>query len=329
MCPDFRREVKTHSRPTAQHQEVHPVQPEPSGAAGAVWTGRPGGRIDAYLREHERTENFPVALRILPRGPRGHLKAVYDVARVIDDLGDEAPGDRVALLDAFRGDLSTIWRPEGTGGPVTPVLRGLAPTVAECGLSERHFLDLIEANRVDQQRTTYPEYADLAAYCELSANPIGRIVLEVFGASTPETVALSDRICTALQIVEHCQDVAEDHRAGRCYLPQETLDRFGVDRSTLDAAPTPRPLRQAIAAEVDRCTVLLDEGLPLIRMLHGWARLAVGGYLAGGRAAIGALRRADFNVAPVGPKAGKGAVLSQLVAVLRGRGAAPRERRAP
>ncbi len=86
--------------------------------------GRPGGQTDAYLRGHERTENFPVALRVLPKRHRENLKAVYDVARVIDDLGDEAPADRTALLTAFRADLGTIWR---GGFPEAPVLRRLAP----------------------------------------------------------------------------------------------------------------------------------------------------------------------------------------------------------
>jgi len=294
---------------------MQPVQPD-STRTGADWTGRLGGRDDAYLRDHERTENFPVALRVLPRAPRTHLKAVYDVARVIDDLGDEAPDDRTALLTAFHSDLSTIW--DG-GRPQAPVLRRLAPTVAACELSEEPFTNLIRANLLDQTQTVYPTYRDLEAYCELSANPVGRIVLEVFGAATPTNIALSDQICTALQVIEHCQDVAEDNRAGRCYLPQEDLDRYGVDRGALAIAPASPELRRVLAFEIDRASALLDSGLPLIARLHGWARLAVGGYMAGGRAAIDALRRAEWDVMSAFPTVRRLNVFQQLMAVLMGR----------
>jgi squalene synthase HpnC len=304
--------------PVAQSNiiNVRPVQSDSAGAAESVWSDRPGGESDAYLRTSERAENFPVALRVLPREPRTHLKAVYDVARVIDDLGDEAPSDRVALLTAFRDDLATIW--DG-GSPRTPVLCRLAPTVAACGLTREPFENLVDANLMDQTRKTYPRYADLAAYCELSANPIGRIVLEVFGASTPANVASSDGICTALQIIEHCQDVAEDRRAGRIYLPQEDLDRFGVRPADLDVAPASPELRRLVAFEVDRCAGMLDDGLPLIGRLHGWARLAVAGYMAGGRAAIVAIRRAQCDVMSTSPTVGRFSVIQEITRVLRGR----------
>ena len=270
----------------------------------------------AYLRERERAENFPVALRLLPKAPRRHLTAVYDVARTIDDLGDESVEDRPAALRAFRTDLATIW---AGGQPAAPVLRRLAPTVAECGLSQRHFVDLVGANLRDQVQSTYPTYAELLAYCDLSANPVGRIVLEIFGQSDPTNVALSDRICTALQIIEHCQDVAEDARAGRCYLPQEDLDRYGVDPGALKVVPTSLELRRVVAYELDRCADLLDAGLPLVGRLHGWARLAVAGYLAGGRAAMLAIRRMKCDVMSISPAPRRLDGLRQGVAVLAGR----------
>jgi squalene synthase HpnC len=298
---------------------VHPVQPDSAGAAGADWTHRPGGRIDAYLRDHERAENFPVALRVLPRDLRTHLSAVYDVARVIDDLGDEAPDDRTDLLLAFRADLATIWAGRT---PDAPVLRRLAATVAACGLSERPFQALIDANLLDQTTAVYSTYADLEAYCELSANPVGRIVLEIFDAVTPRRILWSDRVCTALQIVEHCQDVAEDFRAGRCYLPLEDMDRFGVDPASLVIAPAAPALRRLIAFEIDRAAALLDDGLPLVRELRGWARLAVSGYIAGGRAAIVSVRRADYDVVSTLPDIRRLDVMRQLMNTIMGRRAA-------
>ena len=278
---------------------------------------RVGGRADTYLRGREGTENFPVALRLLPSDVRTHLKAVYDVARVIDDLGDEAAGDRTALLLEFRADLATIWT--GDGEPEHPVLRRLADTVRVKHLSQRPFDDLIEANLVDQEVTDYPTYADLEEYCELSANPVGRIVLEVFDVSTPERVELSDRICTALQVIEHCQDVAEDRRAGRIYLPLEDLQRFGVAPTDLDEASANDGVRRVLAFEAERAAALLNSGTPLLAQLHGWARLAVSGYVAGGGAALVALRRAKWDVLSATPRARKIDVVRQLLRLTRGR----------
>jgi squalene synthase HpnC len=286
-------------------------------AAPSAWATRGGGELDEYLRGREQTENFPVALRVLPHDHRQHLSAVYDVARVIDDLGDEAPGNRVALLTEFRDDLDVIW--DG-GQPRTPVLQRLAPTVRARALSRQPFADLVEANLVDQTTSVYPTYADLLAYCELSANPIGRTVLEIFGASTPERAALSDRICTGLQIIEHCQDVAEDRQAGRIYLPLEDLDRFGVSPTDLDGPPTTAETRQLVEFEAQRAIDLLIDGSPLIGQLRGWARLAVSGYAAGGHAAYTSLKRTNWDVMAHCAKIRRSDVIGQLVAALvRGR----------
>jgi squalene synthase HpnC len=266
-----------------------------------MWPAGDTSPADTYLRHRERHENFPVALRLLPAGIRPHLHAVYDISRTIDDLGDEAPGDRTAALLALRTDLDRIWRGQE---PDAPVLQRLAVSVRARALSRQPFVDLIEANLRDQTTSSYRRYDDLLAYCALSANPVGRIVLEVFGVSTPERVELSDRVCTALQIIEHCQDVAEDRRAGRVYLPVEDQLRFGVTPSDLDGDRTPLPVRRLVEFEARRALSLLKAGTPLLRQLRGrpllrdWARLAVAGYVAGGRAAFAALRRASWSVNP-------------------------------
>lgn len=285
----------------------------PSSVSGARAAG---ARARRYLRRRERRENFPVALRVLPREVRRHLRAVYDVARAIDDLGDHADGDRTARLEAFRADLAAIWH---GGEPKAEVLSRLVPTVRARGLSWEPFDRLVEANLWDQRITRYPTYADLRAYCALSAEPVGRIVLEIFGALTPRTATLSDEVCTALQIIEHCQDVAEDRRAGRVYLPQEDLAAFGVPETDLDRSETTPRLRRLIAFEIDRAAALLASGAPLVAMLHGWARVAVAGYIAGGRAAIEGLRRAGFAVMSGSPGRSRLDIARHTVLLLSGR----------
>jgi len=269
-------------------------------------------------------ENFPVALRVLPARHRRHLTNLYFFARLTDDLGDEARDGnadvtdlRLGLLDELAADVDRIY---AGGTPVSPVMRAMAETVGECGVPARPLLDLIQANRQDQQVTRYPAYADLERYCELSANPVGQIVLYIFGVATPGRVALSDNICTALQLVEHWQDVAEDLGHGRIYLPGEDLERFGCTEADL-AAPTAGPaVRQLMTFETDRASRLLDQGAPLVGTLRGSARLAVAGYLAGGRAALAAIRGQHYDVLRGTPRGRKPRLAAELAkAYLRGR----------
>ncbi len=269
---------------------------------------------DQALRRQQHAENFPVALRLLPRRLRTGLVAVYDVARVIDDLGDQAAGDRTAQLTAFGRDLATIW--DG-GQPQHPVLRRLAPVVAARGLDREPFERLVQANLADQRVHRYATYAQLRGYCTLSADPVGRIVLALFEVSAPTATELSDRVCTALQLIEHWQDVAEDRRAGRVYLPQEDLAAFGVTETELDGAVASPALRRLMAFQITRAAELLDSGAPLVGLLPGWARLAVAGYVAGGRAALDALRRADGDVLAGPPPPRRRNVLRHLLRLLR------------
>ena len=241
----------------------------------------------------ERAENFPVALRLLPADVRADLRAVYAVVRTIDQLGDAIPGDRSAALHAFTHDLTAVWT---TGRPRRPVLAELVPAVRRRSLPLEPFERLVAANLQDQRVVRYDTFADLLAYCDLSAAPIGRLVLAVLGAAAPARIALSDRVCAGLQMVEHLQDIAEDRRAGRVYLPQEDLAAHGVRDTDLDAASASPALRRLVAFELGRVNGLLDAGGPLLAGLSGWARLAAAGYVSGGRGAVDGIRRVDCDV---------------------------------
>jgi len=253
-------------------------------------------------------ENFPVALRVL--GPRvgAHLTAIYGFARLVDQIGDELPGDRLAALDALEADVARVW----DGEPAHPLLRRLVPTVLACGMPHAPFLRLIEANRRDQGIVAYQTFDDLLGYCELSANPVGELVLYVFGVATPERIALSDKICSALQVIEHCQDVGEDAARGRIYMPAEDLDRFGVEPADFRARVPMLAVRKLLAFEIEsRVQPLLDAGAPLVGTLHGRARIAVAGYVGGGRANADAVLRARGALS-VAPQAGARAVVREL-----------------
>lgn len=278
-------------------------------------------------------ENFPVAPFFLPKAWRDDLMAVYGFARLVDDIGDGdlAPGgadarllgvpdaqaeDRLVLLDAFEADLRRVF----DATPHHPLLRRLQPTVRRRGLTPEPFLGLIAANRQDQLVKRYETYDDLLAYCELSANPVGRLVLAVTGTSTPERTGLSDAICTALQIVEHLQDVAEDLGRDRIYLPAEDMKRFHVQEADLAGKTAGASVRALVAYEAQRARDLLNEGAPLVGSVHGRLKLLLAGFVAGGRAAVHAIAAAEYDVLPGPPKPGKGRLLREVGLTLRGEG---------
>ena len=243
------------------------------------------GRPEDVLAKAER-ENFPVALFVLPAETRRRLSDIYGYARLVDDAGDLAPGDREALLDWIEGDLD----------------RGQHPLIRRVAdLPRGALLRLIEANRQDQRVSRYERFEDLVAYCNLSANPVGELVLHVFGAATRERVGWSDSICTALQLAEHWQDVGEDRRAGRIYLPLEDLRRFGVSEELEPG----EPFRRLMAFEVERAREVMRDGLPLVRSLRGRRRLAIAAFAGGGLAALDAVERSRYEVLERSPRAGK------------------------
>lgn len=281
-------------------------------------------------------ENFPVAPFFLPRAWRDDLMAVYGYARLVDDIGDgdlapggadarylgvdpEAADDRLALLDAFEADLHRVFA-TASEEPRHPLMRALRPTVRRCGLTPEPFLGLIEANRQDQLVARYDTYDDLLAYCELSANPVGRLVLGITGTATPERIRRSDAVCTALQIVEHLQDVAEDLGRDRIYLPAEDMKRFHVQERDLAAPTAGASVRALVAYEAERARCLLNEGTPLVGSVHGRLKVLLAGFVAGGRAAVSAIVAAGYDVLPGPPKPTTPRLLREVGAVLRGEG---------
>jgi len=254
------------------------------------------GRADEVLAKAAR-ENFPVALFVLPREVRRRLRDVYGFARLVDDAGDLAEGDRRELLDWIEADLE----------------RGEHPLIARVrDLPRGPLLRLIGANRQDQGVSRYRTFQELVAYCDLSANPVGELVLHVFGRATPERVRWSDSICTGLQLAEHWQDVGEDRRAGRIYLPLEDLERFGISE---DLEPGDA-FRELMAFEVERARDVLHEGLPLVSTLRGRQRLAIAAFAGGGYAALDAVERSGYDVLVRSPRAGKAERLIWALRVL-------------
>jgi squalene synthase HpnC len=253
-----------------------------------------GGDFDApaLIASKARNENFPVASHLLAPAVRENLMAIYGFARLTDDIGDEAAGDRLAHLDWLEAELERA----ALGTASHPVLRRLTGLIRGLELSLDPFRDLIEANRIDQRVTRYRSFGDLVGYCMLSAAPVGRLVLEVFGVSSAERIALSDEVCIALQVVEHLQDVGEDAGHGRVYLPSEDMERFGCSEAELLGSESSPALRRLVAMEVSRARGLLAAAVPLAASLQFRPRAAVVSFGAGGLAALDSIEGAGYDV---------------------------------
>jgi squalene synthase HpnC len=219
---------------------------------------------------------------------RPHLRAVYGFARLVDILGDEAEGDRLALLDELEGEVEACY----SGRPSWPVMQQLQPTIREFDLPREPFLRLIEANRMDQRISEYATWADLKHYCVHSADPVGRLVLGLLRRADDELVAASDDVCTGLQLVNFLQDVPRDLALGRVYLPAE--DRRRYDVTVLDAPN--ESLARLLRFEADRARGLLAGGRILRDRIGGRVGRAVGLFARGGLAAIEALEDAGWDI---------------------------------
>jgi squalene synthase HpnC len=270
----------------------------------------------AGIRAKAGRENFPVASRFLPKATRRHFMAIYGFARLTDDTGDEADGNRLVLLDEVESELEHAF----SGTASDPLFLELSETIVACNLSKEPFLDLIQANRQDQTVHRYETFGDLRDYCRLSADPVGRLVLGVAGRLTPERVRWSDDVCTALQLTEHWQDVAEDAARGRIYLPQEDLMRFGVEEGELLAPRATRPMVRLMAFEVDRARDLLRAALPLVGSLNGRMRAAVAGFAGGGHAALDAIQACGYDVLAHSARGRKSRLLLHSLRLLAGAG---------
>ncbi|HTX58829.1 MAG TPA: squalene/phytoene synthase family protein [Verrucomicrobiae bacterium] len=234
---------------------------------------------DAYCRAlaAEHYENFSVASAFVGAARRRDLMRIYAFCRTTDDLGDESARGALARLDRWQADTAALFAGEQ---PVHPVLLALGETVRAHALPAQPFFDLIAANVQDQHVKSYADWPALQAYCRLSAAPVGRMVLRVFGIADPAAEALSDDVCIGLQLANHAQDVSRDALIGRTYLLEEDLRAGGT--------------RAAVQGLVARARELLDAGRRLERMVPLPLRLQLALYRLGGLAICDAIERAGF-----------------------------------
>ena len=244
----------------------------------------------AIARSHY--ENFSVASRLMPDDMLPHVAAIYTYCRGVDDLGDEAEGNRLALLDEWAAQLEQCY----SGSPTEPRFLALQHTISAFDIDRQPFLDLIEANRMDQLNTRYETYEDVLHYCRHSANPVGQLYLTLIGLNDPERRELSDATCTALQLANFWQDVKRDYAMGRIYLPLEDMRSFGYMEEELARGEYTPAFRDLMAFQVDRTRRLFDDGLPLVDTLNGIFKLHVKLFTLGGVRVLDAIERQNYDV---------------------------------
>ncbi|MPY89206.1 MAG: squalene synthase HpnC [Luteitalea sp.] len=222
-------------------------------------------------------ENFPVASRLLPRAMRPHVAAIYAFARVADDVADEGlltPAERLARLAEWRQALhASVARTTIDAGAFSAVFRALGHSIRRCRLDVTLLDDLLSAFEQDVTVHRYDRWADVLDYCRRSANPVGRLVLQVAGYRDAEVARRSDAVCTGLQLVNFWQDFGRDWLAGRLYVPREDAERCGAREADLANAHVTDAWRAVLAELIDRTRVLLLDGRRVCDLVHGRLRL--------------------------------------------------------
>lgn len=248
----------------------------------------------AWCREYTRAhqENFAVVTWLLPRALRLHFYSIYAFCRSTDDLGDEAEGDRLALLNRRERELRLCYE----GVRESPLFVALGATIDRFAIPSEPFLRLIEANRMDQRKSRFATYDDLLFYCEHSATPVGRMVLYVLGYRDDRRQRLADAVCVGLQLANFWQDVSVDAAKGRIYVPQEDLARFGVGEVELFSGSASPAFRELMRFEVGRARALFVAGAKLERLVDRRARLDVRLFRLGGEAVLDAIEEAGYDV---------------------------------
>jgi squalene synthase HpnC len=259
-------------------------------------------RAYCHRLAREHYENFTVLSWLTPHPLRPHRAVLYAYCRTIDDLGDEARGDRPALLDRFEEELDRAAAGRGRGELFTAV----SDTMARFDLPREPFAQLIEANRIDQRRSRYETFDELVDYCEHSANPVGRLVLMMHGYRDAERFALSDATCTALQLANFWQDLARDRAASRIYLPRADMSAFGVTEADLAASEACDRLCALVRFEVDRTRDLFLRGLPLVDRVGGRLKVELALFSRGGLAILKAIRAQDYDTLRARPALSSG-----------------------
>ncbi len=250
-------------------------------------------------------ENFPVASILLPNSLREPIALIYSFARQADDFADEGDftiEERLASLSQFRDELDLL---QAYIKPQTSFFSALGAMIKSRKLPYAPFYDLLDAFSQDVTKVHYENYAEVLDYCRRSANPVGRLLLHLYEAATPQNLALSDNICSALQIINFLQDIAIDFKKNdgkqRIYMCQDELLKFGITEQQIATyveatVPIDKRWQQFMQFNLDRAQILLNNGKPLGRILKGRIGFEMRMIIAGGERIIARIAKVNGDV---------------------------------
>lgn len=258
--------------------------------------------IDAAYRHclklaQNHYENFPVASKLVPKRMRYPIAAIYAFARSADDFADEgelSAEARLAQLNEYATKLDAI----AADQPIDDVIFiALADAIKRHALPIQLFYDLLTAFRMDVSKTRYATWDEVLKYCGYSANPIGRLLLHLYNQTSPQQLAWSDAICSALQVINFLQDIEQDYvENNRIYIPLEDMARFGVNETHIQDKISDAAMKRLIEFQLHRTTMLLHSGQPLAQSLSGRLGLELRLTVQGGLAVLAALKRQQGSV---------------------------------
>ena len=247
----------------------------------------------ALAKDHY--ENFPVASFLIPKNYRKDIAIVYWFARTADDLADEGiitPEIRIERLNQFEFQFRQALKQNSNNANFNK----LAETIVNHNISENYFIDLLSAFKQDAAKNRYNNYNELLDYCSRSANPIGRILLEIFKISNPNAIKFSDNICTALQLTNFYQDTIIDYQKGRIYFPQDEMKMFSVTEKMFELKENNSNIKELVKYNIDRTQQLFDEGHKLLSYLSGRFKYEILWTLSGGEKILSKIRKSDYDV---------------------------------
>ncbi len=240
-------------------------------------------------------ENFPVVSFLIPKNLRKHVAILYWFARTADDFADEgnfSEGERLEKLNNFEFRLKQLLN----GKAESDYEIALANTINEKNLNAENFYNLIKAFRQDVIKNRYENFDEVIDYCKRSANPVGRLILELFDIRSEEAIKYSDKICTALQLTNFLQDVSIDYKKGRIYLPKDEMNILQITEKLFEDKENNHKLKQLVKNNVDRVQNLFDEGKNLFPLLSGRLKVEIIWTVAGGEEILDQIRKNDYNV---------------------------------
>ena len=240
-------------------------------------------------------ENFPVVSFFVPKRLRKHVAIIYWFARSADDIADEGnenPEFRLVKLNEFELKFKEALN----GKPDSAFFSALSETITVLNLTSKHFTDLLYAFKQDVVKKRYANYEELLNYCNHSANPVGRLILELFNVRNKDAYFYSDEICTALQLTNFFQDTKRDFNMGRIYYTQAEMEKYGVTEKEFELNENNLNLQKLVKFNVERAQVLFDDGKKLLKLLKGGLRLEVSWTLRGGEAILDKITKSNFDV---------------------------------